>query len=615
MRSLAPSLLVILGLTFPAPAGAVIRVTQVTGDAEVVPDGDLTRAFPLSGGEVLGTRDRLVTGMETSVTLHFDNDSMVVVHELTDLMIGEFEPSKDLVRTRLWLKAGEISADLLHMPGAPASDFTIKTPTATCSVRGSGVDIGFAGTQTTQTTRHGFTQLETDGRVSNQYAGDSGTASADGRVTDSTEVRGRESEVLAQGNGSTEAEQEAGGAAGGVVPGTGAHGGTGTGTGTDSSPEDEEEGGEDPPAEGLSSPGEESHEGAGSVAEDQGVMLASADAVEEESFASDAEPRPGAGDTGESPAGWMDATDDRLAISGQERGEVGRSHGNDDRLDGAIAEPASVESGGPEASGAEAGPEGADARNPRASSGGGRRLRPPGGRWNPRVRNVPFAGARQMLALTSAAPSVAMTERSPGGEVHGLEGETRTTRTTGQSPRPGESPAASLPGRPGAMGSMVDAALSGGFDASQRPGVGSMPGGGGVRDGAGAPHDSGTRGAGAPSGLIGGLGGTVAEVTGGAGGGVGAGGGGGASGGIGAGGGVGGIGSGGPGPIDPGSRGLLAPGLDGIRAPDVGSPLPAPGLPALPPLPAIDGGTGSGPPSLRPLVPPGLGSAMGGLLP
>jgi sugar lactone lactonase YvrE len=129
--------------TYPVPAaGLWIMVTNVIGEGELLVQGHENTPIPLSGGEFVKPSDRIYTGIDSSVTLLFSDNSTVVIRELTDVQVGAFTSGADGVRTRLWLKAGEVNAKLNH-GGAVRSDFQIKTPTATCSVRGTEFTVEY----------------------------------------------------------------------------------------------------------------------------------------------------------------------------------------------------------------------------------------------------------------------------------------------------------------------------------------------------------------------------------------------------------------------------------------------------------------------------------------
>ena len=115
-----------------------IVVWHIKGDdAELIRAGQEDTPIPLVYGQELSVSDRIYTGMDTKVIIHFfANNSKVTIEELTDIKIAAFLVNTDIVRTRLWLKAGEISASI-YRKSTVRSDFFVKTPTATASVRGT----------------------------------------------------------------------------------------------------------------------------------------------------------------------------------------------------------------------------------------------------------------------------------------------------------------------------------------------------------------------------------------------------------------------------------------------------------------------------------------------
>lgn len=188
-------------------AFAQIRVTQIVGEAEVTKASGET--LQLRGGETLDPLDRIVTGMDSTVQLVFADDSMVVVRELSDIKIAEFTSGEDTTRTRLWMKAGEVSAELLHKKGAAASDFSIKTPTATCAVRGSSTTLRVDGDRTEMATTSGRVDLISDnGQIQQQTAGQEGNVDSSGDLNNDTELRTQNSLVLTQSAGLSPQESD-----------------------------------------------------------------------------------------------------------------------------------------------------------------------------------------------------------------------------------------------------------------------------------------------------------------------------------------------------------------------------------------------------------------------
>lgn len=118
--------------------GLPLRGLVVVGEVEVIRAGGGTE--PLTSTTLLRSGDRLVTGMDSSVQVALPDGSVVVVRELTDIQLQELTAGKDAVRTRLWLKAGEVSADVKPRRAATA-DFSCRLPTAMCGVRGTSFSL------------------------------------------------------------------------------------------------------------------------------------------------------------------------------------------------------------------------------------------------------------------------------------------------------------------------------------------------------------------------------------------------------------------------------------------------------------------------------------------
>ncbi len=95
---------------------------------------------------------RIITGIESVADVRFLSGpstaeqyitAYFILRELSDITINELKraSSEDSVRTRLWLKAGEINAEVNRYQGGPRSDFSVKTPIAICGVRGTAFKI------------------------------------------------------------------------------------------------------------------------------------------------------------------------------------------------------------------------------------------------------------------------------------------------------------------------------------------------------------------------------------------------------------------------------------------------------------------------------------------
>lgn len=95
---------------------------------------------------------RIVTGIESEADVRFLSGpnsteqhiaAWFILPELSDVTINELKraSSEDSIRARLWLKAGEINAEVNRYQGGPRSDFSVKTPIATIGVRGTALKV------------------------------------------------------------------------------------------------------------------------------------------------------------------------------------------------------------------------------------------------------------------------------------------------------------------------------------------------------------------------------------------------------------------------------------------------------------------------------------------
>jgi ribosomal protein L14 len=89
---------------------------------------------------VLQKGDEIACDPEGSVTLQFADNSTVVVKNTTQLKIASFFTEGGVVKTEILLKMGEVAAKV-HKSEATKSDFRIKSPTGTASVRDTAFSV------------------------------------------------------------------------------------------------------------------------------------------------------------------------------------------------------------------------------------------------------------------------------------------------------------------------------------------------------------------------------------------------------------------------------------------------------------------------------------------
>lgn len=89
---------------------------------------------------VLGQGDEISCDPDGAVLLQFADNSTIVIRNTTQLKIASFFTEGGVVKTEILLKMGEVAAQV-HKSEATKSDFRIKTPTGTSSVRGTSFTV------------------------------------------------------------------------------------------------------------------------------------------------------------------------------------------------------------------------------------------------------------------------------------------------------------------------------------------------------------------------------------------------------------------------------------------------------------------------------------------
>ena len=114
-----------------------VRVVAVTSSVAIhragSPDDQWCEA---EKDHVLKQGDEISCDPDGSITLAFADNSTVTVRHTTQLKIASFFTSGGVVRTEILLKMGEVAAKV-NKSEATKSDFVIKGPTFTASVRGT----------------------------------------------------------------------------------------------------------------------------------------------------------------------------------------------------------------------------------------------------------------------------------------------------------------------------------------------------------------------------------------------------------------------------------------------------------------------------------------------
>lgn len=150
----------------PPPATScdkpVGRVIKLDGDANLLLPGADWRELHV--GQALCAADEVHTGPDSSVDIQFSNGGVVHLHELTRIRVGGFSNPNTRVQNELLLKIGELKAKVKPQE-VIRSGFSVRTPTATASVRGTVFTVAYdPGTKrTTVATAEGKVEVDPTG--------------------------------------------------------------------------------------------------------------------------------------------------------------------------------------------------------------------------------------------------------------------------------------------------------------------------------------------------------------------------------------------------------------------------------------------------------------------
>jgi len=126
-----------------APAAGKVTVASVSGRAQWFrADKNDKKWVVLKVGDVLDELSVVRTGFRTTVVLKFADRGSVTINSVTKIGISEFRKEGKTARARLGLKYGTLRAKVDSSKGP--SDWRVKTPTATLSVRGSDMESGYS---------------------------------------------------------------------------------------------------------------------------------------------------------------------------------------------------------------------------------------------------------------------------------------------------------------------------------------------------------------------------------------------------------------------------------------------------------------------------------------
>ena len=159
--------------TLFATSGEVIAIK---GKVEVQKDGQLRLA---QKGESLDSGVLVSTGFKSELTLKVDG-STIIVQPLTRLRLDEIVKKGDVLSSKVYLDMGSIKANVKAAETKKVS-FTVRTPVATASVRGTSGEISYNGILNGETGIWDY--INQSGDVVKVFAGDTVSIDNFGNIT------------------------------------------------------------------------------------------------------------------------------------------------------------------------------------------------------------------------------------------------------------------------------------------------------------------------------------------------------------------------------------------------------------------------------------------------
>lgn len=117
-------------------ANFTAQVTEVSGKTEVLQGNEWKT---LNAGDILKSGDTIQTGFKSSLVLKI-KDSVVNVSALTRMTVEQLSENSQKDDVRVFVKTGAISSDVKKSENKKLG-FTVRTPVATASVRGTEFSV------------------------------------------------------------------------------------------------------------------------------------------------------------------------------------------------------------------------------------------------------------------------------------------------------------------------------------------------------------------------------------------------------------------------------------------------------------------------------------------
>ncbi|MDR1106546.1 MAG: FecR family protein [Treponema sp.] len=139
MKTAAACMLVLAGMCGAFAQSGEARFIEVRGTVEVQDEGapEWRAVFP---GDAIGKNTVISTGFKSSALIAL-GDSRLSVRPLTRLALEELARRDGAEEASLYLRTGRVRAEV-RAPAGLRADFTVRSPIATASVRGTSFEFG-----------------------------------------------------------------------------------------------------------------------------------------------------------------------------------------------------------------------------------------------------------------------------------------------------------------------------------------------------------------------------------------------------------------------------------------------------------------------------------------
>ena len=144
MKSILMSLLVLWGVSglyaglYAQESGSQAVIREISGKVEIKAPGS-SNWTPARQGQSVARTAVVSTGFKSTVVIALGN-SLLSVQPLTRLTVEEIQETAGNERVNINLQTGRIRADV-KPPAGGKTEFTVKSPSATASVRGTSFEF------------------------------------------------------------------------------------------------------------------------------------------------------------------------------------------------------------------------------------------------------------------------------------------------------------------------------------------------------------------------------------------------------------------------------------------------------------------------------------------